>query len=158
MSFTDPEPKNQAEPTAAEERSWLRSTAFWAVLGGISSLLTGLTTLAAVFGAVTVNCCETDCPAAREVAGQLTMPLTGVTPEEAETKVVPSGTGITSAVSSVVAPAYIAEVSPAAIRGRLTTLQQLAIVVGLQCAFLSNYLIAHAAGGAGALRVGGESL
>jgi MFS transporter, SP family, sugar:H+ symporter len=52
--------------------------------------------------------------------------------------------------ASVVAPAYIAEVSPAAIRGRLTTLQQLAVVVGLQCAFLSNYLIAHAAGGAGA--------
>jgi SP family sugar:H+ symporter-like MFS transporter len=50
--------------------------------------------------------------------------------------------------ASVVAPAYIAEVSPAPIRGRLTTLQQLAIVVGLQCAFLSNYLIAHAAGGA----------
>jgi MFS transporter, SP family, sugar:H+ symporter len=52
--------------------------------------------------------------------------------------------------ASVVAPAYIAEVSPAEIRGRLTTLQQLAIVLGLQCAFLSNYLIAHAAGGAGA--------
>jgi SP family sugar:H+ symporter-like MFS transporter len=52
--------------------------------------------------------------------------------------------------ASVVAPAYIAEVSPADIRGRLTTLQQLAIVLGLQCAFLSNYLIAHAAGGAAA--------
>ena len=52
--------------------------------------------------------------------------------------------------ASVVAPAYIAEVSPADIRGRLTTMQQLAIVVGLQCAFLSNYLIAHAAGSAGA--------
>ena len=50
--------------------------------------------------------------------------------------------------ASVVAPAYIAEVSPAGIRGRLTTLQQLAIVLGLQCAFLSNYLIAHASGGA----------
>src|SRR5579883_2966885 len=50
--------------------------------------------------------------------------------------------------ASVVAPAYIAEVSPADIRGRLTTLQQLAIVLGLQCAFLSNYLIARAAGGA----------
>src|SRR5580698_869241 len=49
MTFTDPEPaKAEAEPTAAEERSWLRSTAFWAVLGGISSLLTGLTTLVAV--------------------------------------------------------------------------------------------------------------
>jgi SP family sugar:H+ symporter-like MFS transporter len=52
--------------------------------------------------------------------------------------------------ASVVAPAYIAEVSPAPMRGRLTTLQQLAIVLGLQCAFLSNYLIAHAAGGAAA--------
>ena len=52
--------------------------------------------------------------------------------------------------ASVVAPAYIAEVSPAEIRGRLTTMQQLAIVVGLQSAFLSNYLIAHAAGSAGA--------
>ena len=52
--------------------------------------------------------------------------------------------------ASVVAPAYIAEVSPADIRGRLTTLQQLAIVLGLQCAFLSNYLIARAAGSAAA--------
>jgi hypothetical protein len=48
MSFTDPEPGNDAAPTAAEERSWLHSTAFWAVLGGISSLLTGVTTIAAV--------------------------------------------------------------------------------------------------------------
>jgi SP family sugar:H+ symporter-like MFS transporter len=53
--------------------------------------------------------------------------------------------------ASVVAPAYIAEVSPTHIRGRLTTLQQLAIVLGLQCAFMSNYLIARAAGGAGEL-------
>jgi SP family sugar:H+ symporter-like MFS transporter len=52
--------------------------------------------------------------------------------------------------ASVVAPAYIAEVSPADLRGRLTTLQQLAIVLGLQCAFLSNFLIARAASGAGA--------
>ena len=48
MTFTDPEPANQGEPTAAEERSWLHSTAFWAVLGGFSSLLTGLFTLGAV--------------------------------------------------------------------------------------------------------------
>jgi SP family sugar:H+ symporter-like MFS transporter len=52
--------------------------------------------------------------------------------------------------ASVIAPAYIAEISPAHLRGRLTTLQQLAIVVGLQCAFLSNFLIARAAGSAGA--------
>src|SRR5476651_968440 len=48
MSFTDPDPGNEHAPTAAEERSWLHSTAFWAVLGGISSVLTGLTTLGAV--------------------------------------------------------------------------------------------------------------
>lgn len=48
MTFTDPEPGNAGEPTAAEERSWLHSTAFWAVLGGFSSLLTGLFTLGAV--------------------------------------------------------------------------------------------------------------
>jgi SP family sugar:H+ symporter-like MFS transporter len=58
--------------------------------------------------------------------------------------------GLGVGAASVVAPAYIAEVSPAEIRGRLTTMQQLAIVVGLQAAFLSNYLIAHAAGSAGA--------
>jgi SP family sugar:H+ symporter-like MFS transporter len=46
------------------------------------------------------------------------------------------------------APAYIAEIAPAAITGRLATLQQLAIVLGLFTAFLSNYLIASVAGGA----------
>jgi hypothetical protein len=49
MTFTEPDPAPaDAPPTAAEERSWLHSTAFWAVLGGLSSLLTGLTTIAAV--------------------------------------------------------------------------------------------------------------
>ena len=56
--------------------------------------------------------------------------------------------GLGVGAACVVAPAYIAEISPAQLRGRLTTLQQLAIVVGLQSAFLSNYLIARAAGGA----------
>ncbi len=57
--------------------------------------------------------------------------------------------GLGVGAACVVAPAYIAEISPPHLRGRLTTLQQLAIVVGLQCAFLSNYLIARAAGGSG---------
>ncbi len=56
--------------------------------------------------------------------------------------------GLGVGAACVVAPAYIAEISPAQLRGRLTTLQQLAIVVGLQSAFLSNFLIARAAGGA----------
>ena len=48
MTSADPNPEKEAPPTAAEERHWLHSTAFWAVLGGLSSLLTGLTTIAAV--------------------------------------------------------------------------------------------------------------
>ena len=49
MTFAEPDPRKDADmPTAAEERSWLHSTAFWAVLGGISSVLSGLTTLGAV--------------------------------------------------------------------------------------------------------------
>lgn len=56
--------------------------------------------------------------------------------------------GLGIGAASVIAPAYIAEVAPAALRGRLATLQQLAIVLGLFAAFLSNYLIASAANGA----------
>lgn len=56
--------------------------------------------------------------------------------------------GLGIGAASVLAPAYIAEVAPAAIRGRLATLQQLAIVLGLFAAFLSNYIIASNAGGA----------
>ena len=56
--------------------------------------------------------------------------------------------GLGIGAASVLAPAYIAEVAPAALRGRLATLQQLAIVLGLFAAFLSNYLIASAANGA----------
>lgn len=56
--------------------------------------------------------------------------------------------GLGIGAASVLAPAYIAEVAPAALRGRLATLQQLAIVLGLFAAFVSNYLIASAAGSA----------
>ncbi|KPW00090.1 sugar porter family MFS transporter [Pseudoalteromonas sp. P1-11] len=56
--------------------------------------------------------------------------------------------GLGIGAASVLAPAYIAEVAPPTLRGRLATLQQLAIVLGLFAAFLSNYLIADAAGSA----------
>jgi MFS transporter, SP family, sugar:H+ symporter len=56
------------------------------------------------------------------------------------------GTAIGAA--SVIAPAYIAEVSPAPYRGRLGSLQQLAIVTGIFVALLSDYALATAAGGA----------
>ncbi|MGC1481951.1 MAG: sugar porter family MFS transporter [Chthoniobacterales bacterium] len=56
--------------------------------------------------------------------------------------------GLAVGAASVIAPAYISEVSPPAYRGRLASLQQMAIVLGLFLAFLTNYLIAAAAGGA----------
>jgi MFS transporter, SP family, sugar:H+ symporter len=56
------------------------------------------------------------------------------------------GTAIGAA--SVIAPAYIAEVSPASYRGRFGSLQQLAIVTGIFVALQSDYALARAAGGA----------
>jgi Sugar (and other) transporter. len=50
---------------------------------------------------------------------------------------------------------YIAEVAPAHMRGRLASLQQMAIVTGLFCAFLSNDILARLAGGASAIFWGG---
>jgi MFS transporter, SP family, sugar:H+ symporter len=55
--------------------------------------------------------------------------------------------GLGVGAASVIAPAYIAEISPAEIRGRMGSLQQLAIVTGIFVALLSNYAIAQAAGG-----------
>ncbi|WP_206475498.1 sugar porter family MFS transporter [Microbacterium sp. KRD172] len=56
--------------------------------------------------------------------------------------------GIGVGAASVIAPAYIAEVSPAKVRGRLGSLQQLAIVTGIFTALLSNALLASIAGSA----------
>ncbi|WP_344001903.1 sugar porter family MFS transporter [Microbacterium paludicola] len=56
--------------------------------------------------------------------------------------------GLGVGAASVIAPAYIAEVSPAQIRGRLGSLQQLAIVSGIFAALLSNALLAWLSGGA----------
>ncbi|HEY5804621.1 MAG TPA: sugar porter family MFS transporter [Lysobacter sp.] len=56
--------------------------------------------------------------------------------------------GIGVGVASVIAPTYIAEVSPAAVRGRLGSLQQLAIVLGIFMALLSDAWLAGVAGGA----------
>ena len=54
--------------------------------------------------------------------------------------------GLAVGAASVLAPAYISEVSPAKYRGRLTSIQQIAIISGLFFAFLSNYVIAQFAG------------
>jgi sugar porter (SP) family MFS transporter len=56
--------------------------------------------------------------------------------------------GVGVGVASVIAPTYIAEISPAAVRGRLGSLQQLAIVLGIFAALLSDAWLASTAGGA----------
>ena len=54
--------------------------------------------------------------------------------------------GFAVGAASVLAPAYISEVTPAHLRGRLSSVQQVMIIVGLTAAFLSNYLLAEFAG------------
>lgn len=49
--------------------------------------------------------------------------------------------GLAVGIASVVSPMYIAEISPARIRGRLVSLNQLAIVVGVLSSFTSNWLL-----------------
>jgi MFS transporter, SP family, xylose:H+ symportor len=51
--------------------------------------------------------------------------------------------GIAIGIASNVSPTYIAEISPAPWRGRLVTLNQLTIVVGILAAQIANWLIAE---------------
>src|SRR4051794_13829044 len=54
--------------------------------------------------------------------------------------------GMAVGAASVLSPAYISEVAPAHVRGRMTTIQQVMIITGLTAAFLVNYFVAHSAG------------
>ncbi|WP_430867751.1 sugar porter family MFS transporter [Demequina aurantiaca] len=56
--------------------------------------------------------------------------------------------GLAIGAASVIAPAYIAEVAPSKFRGRLGSLQQLAIVLGIFTALLTDQVFAGVAGGA----------
>lgn len=55
--------------------------------------------------------------------------------------------GLGVGAASVTTPVYISEVTPAAVRGRLSTVQQIMIITGLTGAFVANYLLARTAGG-----------
>lgn len=57
--------------------------------------------------------------------------------------------GLAIGIASVIAPAYIGEIAPARLRGGLSSLQQLAITVGIFLALLSDAGLARGAGGAG---------
>jgi SP family sugar:H+ symporter-like MFS transporter len=54
--------------------------------------------------------------------------------------------GVGVGAASVLAPVYISEVTPASIRGRLSSLQQIMIITGLTGAFVANYVLAKNAG------------
>ncbi|WGW14097.1 sugar porter family MFS transporter [Saxibacter everestensis] len=56
--------------------------------------------------------------------------------------------GLGIGVASVIGPTYISEIAPARLRGRLSSLQQMAIVLGIFVALLSDAWFANSAGGA----------
>ena len=54
--------------------------------------------------------------------------------------------GLGVGAASVLCPVYISEVTPANIRGRLSSVQQIMIITGRTGAFVANYALAHTAG------------
>jgi len=63
--------------------------------------------------------------------------------------------GLGVGAASVISPVYISEVTPASMRGRLSSVQQIMIITGLTGAFLANYFLAQWAGGSTAELWGG---
>ncbi|AJR25822.1 MULTISPECIES: sugar porter family MFS transporter [Sphingobium] len=55
--------------------------------------------------------------------------------------------GLGVGAASVISPVYISEVTPAAVRGRLSSVQQVMIISGLTGAFVANFVLARYAGG-----------
>lgn len=53
--------------------------------------------------------------------------------------------GVGVGAASMLSPLYIAEISPAAIRGRMVSINQLTIVIGILLAYTSNFLLADTA-------------
>ena len=53
--------------------------------------------------------------------------------------------GLAIGAASIICPAYISELVPAEYRGKLSSIQQIAIISGLTAAFLSNYYLASTA-------------
>ena len=59
--------------------------------------------------------------------------------------------GLGVGAASVLSPVYISEVTPAHIRGRLSSVQQIMIITGLTGAFVANYVLARTAGSSTAI-------
>lgn len=49
--------------------------------------------------------------------------------------------GVAVGIAALVCPMYVAEVSPAPVRGKIVSFYQLSIVIGILLAYLSNYLL-----------------
>ncbi len=64
--------------------------------------------------------------------------------------------GMAVGAASILSPAYISEVTPAHVRGRLSSMQQVMIISGLTGAFLANYYLAQIAGSSLGLIWGGQ--
>ena len=56
--------------------------------------------------------------------------------------------GLAIGAASIICPAYISELVPAEYRGKLSSIQQIAIITGLTAAAVSNYYLATTAGSA----------
>ncbi|WP_442590831.1 sugar porter family MFS transporter [Pedobacter sp. AW31-3R] len=54
--------------------------------------------------------------------------------------------GLAIGASSVIAPMYISEISPAGVRGRMTALFQFNVITGILLAYVSNYFLRDIAG------------
>ncbi|CDO36544.1 sugar porter family MFS transporter [Novosphingobium sp. KN65.2] len=70
----------------------------------------------------------------------------GLTPDHTIFVIARFAGGMAVGAASVLSPAYISEVAPAHMRGRLTSVQQVMIITGLTLAFVVNYFLAKAAG------------
>jgi sugar porter (SP) family MFS transporter len=51
--------------------------------------------------------------------------------------------GLAVGSASMLAPVYISEIAPAGVRGKMVSLNQLTIVLGISVAFFSNYYLSH---------------
>ena len=63
--------------------------------------------------------------------------------------------GIGVGFASVIAPAYIAEIAPARMRGRMATMQQMSLVIGIFFALLVSALLVNITGSAAGMQFGG---
>ena len=66
--------------------------------------------------------------------------------------------GIAVGASSVVAPMYISEISPASVRGRMTALFQFNVIFGILMAYISNFLLKEMGGSPWRWMLGVEAL